>query len=945
MACPQCFRTFPDEIRFCGLCGIQLAPRTLTEPLAEPQPTEESSYLGSLIDGRYRINRLIGRGGMGSVFEVEHVHMRKVLAMKLLHEDMVVRKQLVGRFTREARAVSRLSNEHTVRVYDFGRHEALFFLVMEYLDGEDLEVLLSREGPLPWRKALRILDEVCESLGEAHGAGIIHRDLKPENIMLIERPDNPHYVKVLDFGLAKVTNVDDVFSVHSHRDLFGTPYYMSPEQIRSADMDHRADVYALGCLAFRVLTNQHVYNAPYAFDVLRQHLTAAIPSVCRNIPEAQVPPRVDRLVWRALAKRPEHRFPDTAAMREEIAGCLASPEGESLVVTASEREADPLPEIDADLEARLQAFEQSHQAAEARLRGDPVEDAPPPLPVGIAVEDTSENAPSATPTERELRLPDLPPELDEPLGDDESTEADPSTSETYDRTETVEMRVARSPRVQLPEDFIDPPPSFELMPSPVAAPPASPEPMAAPAPEIDYAAHLDSYDDPYLTDDTMGFARRLRWQRKWRTGLMLVVIGAVAVGGAIWWSTRPPAKQPAAEQEPNDSPTQANVIEQDTAITGYLGKRLATFDSDRDHFKLDMGGPGRYLELHLSQIPNLDLHVDILDRDGRTLATVDNAGLGKAERLRRFLVSGSEVILAVSESKAGDGRPTENVSDSYKLVATVTEALEGKGEVEPNNSAAEANAYRRGATYHGYLDGTKDVDYFRIGINGEADLRRWEFLVEAEGTLVPRITLSRWVGRDAIPVFSDEGGEGRLATVYEEPDFPNEEYVLAVQHSGRGSSHGAYKVTAHVREPKRRDAVEDDNDRARATRIAIGEEVHGVLEGGRDVDMFAIPVTDPKHRQIEVVIHSVVRDRVRLTLTDVHNAKNRSFPPPRTRGKRRVPQPTPLDRTPVRFKGDGERYYLKVSTRSTRDRNVGYTFRVKRIMDERIQPLVGGPGY
>ena len=109
MACPQCFRTFPDEIRFCGLCGIQLAPRTLTEPLAEPQPTEESSYLGSLIDGRYRINRLIGRGGMGSVFEVEHVHMRKVLAMKLLHEDMVVRKQLVGRFTREARAVSRLA--------------------------------------------------------------------------------------------------------------------------------------------------------------------------------------------------------------------------------------------------------------------------------------------------------------------------------------------------------------------------------------------------------------------------------------------------------------------------------------------------------------------------------------------------------------------------------------------------------------------------------------------------------------------------------------------------------------------------------------------------------------------------------------------------------------------------------------------------------------------
>jgi len=338
----------------------------------------KSSYVGNIIDGRYRIERLIARGGMGSVFVVEQLYTQQKLAMKLLHEDMVFRKKLVSRFTREARAVSQLTNPHTVRMFDFGRHEALFFLVMEYLDGHDVQQILEAEGPMPWRRVMVVLDQVCQSLEEAHKAGIIHRDLKPENIMVIKTPESQKaddraegfddHVKVLDFGLAKIRGGTDVFSVQSHRDLFGTPFYMAPEQIRNEEVDHRSDVYALGCLAFRMLTDQHAVDAPNTFDVLRKHLVAPIPSVCERMPSANIPIRVDRLIWRTLAKQPESRFADVTEMRAEIANCLSDPggtslEGEVWTPTAGEEVMD----IDPALEDRLRAFEEAHQVNQEAL--------------------------------------------------------------------------------------------------------------------------------------------------------------------------------------------------------------------------------------------------------------------------------------------------------------------------------------------------------------------------------------------------------------------------------------------------------------------------------------------------------------------------------------------------------------------------------------------------
>ena len=900
------------EIKFCGICGVALVERTMTEPIEAVGPTSESSYLGTLIDGRYRINRLIGRGGMGSVYEVEHVHMQKRLAMKLLHEDMVVRKQLISRFTREARAVSRLENRHTVRVYDFGRHRAVFFLVMEYLDGEDLEIILSRVGALGWRRALKILDQVCEALQESHTAGIIHRDLKPENIMILRQPPGEDYVKVLDFGLAKITEgANDVFSVHSHRDLFGTPFYMSPEQIRSEKIDGRADIYSLGCLLYRMLTNQHVYDAPYAFDVLRQHLTAPIPSVCRARPTAEIPARADRLVWRALSKRPENRFPDAATMRREIQGCLENPAGDSLTLPSFSLDPEPPPGISKELEVRLQAFEASHKAAEARMHGEVEE--PPDLPP----EDS-----------------DVPSRADLPVGiavpDDIGADTIEMPSPFHEEASAGKRVAAPAAPTRLPSDVIR------------TAKEAEPQRE----PDLDAlrdSALLPLDVGPDFPDEEPDYANHLRRSRRWKTGFGVALAAAcIAVVGVYWFNHEPPP-QAFEEQEPNDHPRHANELTAGEEIRGYIGKRLSHFESDRDMYRLKLGGSGRFVEIELSAIQNLDLAVDVLDGGGRPLARVNYDGMGQIETLHRLRAPTDELVLVVSEAKAGDALPTENVSDAYTLTARIIEEMDAIGEVEPNDTPPAANPYKAGERFTGYLDGLEDVDYYRLATDQVMDLRRWEIAVEADATLVPRITLFRLVGDDAIPIFADEGSAGQLHTVYEEPAFPNPDYIMAVAHSGRGERRGQYRIVADLLGAKSRIAHEPNDDRARATAVYIGEVTRGIIESHRDEDMFAIPVTDPLHRMVEIDVDPVVRDRVQLTISDINKANTEHFPPvPSASGRPRVPQPR-ASNIPIRFTGDGETYYLTVKARDRRSRGVAYSFRVVRVMNEEQPAAVGGP--
>ncbi|MBT9558656.1 MAG: serine/threonine protein kinase [Myxococcales bacterium] len=806
-------------------------PRVPTEPTLGGASTTESSYLGQLVDGRYKIRRLIGRGGMGTVYEVEQIHLQKIMAMKLLHEDMMIRKQLISRFTREARAVSRLANAHTVRVFDFGRSDAIFYLVMEYLDGEDLEVHLSRDGALPWRRAMRILDQVCQSLEEAHSVGIVHRDLKPENIMILRHPPGADYVKVLDFGLAKIKNVEDVFSVHSHRDLFGTPFYMAPEQIRSEQVDHRADVYALGCLAYRMLVNQHVYDAASAFDVLRQHLTAPIPSACRARPNSGIPARVDRLIFRALAKKPENRFPSAGALRDEVLGCLEDPEGASFSLPIV-REPEAPEAMDSELVARLRQFDQNVSDADARMHGDP---------------------------------PDLPPD--------------------------------GAPKVVM----------FP-MPEPPPLPGASDIILLDPASE----------EARFATD--VRRERRLRW--------VALVVGPLAIAAVAWavYALRGSANRAEAELEPNDTLKKANLLEPGVGLVGALGKRLSTFESDRDHYRLRVPKDARYLDVDLTGVADIDIAFEILDETGRVNATIDYDGIGEPESLRRFRIDTGEVFIAIRESKSGEATPTEKPDSPYTLTATAYEALPSPGETESNDDPDRASPLAIGTTGDGHMQGPRDVDIYRLEAPSDGVGRRWEIAIESGDGFVPRLAFSRFDGEQPTPIFTDEGSEGVLRTVFEEEQDARGSYLVAVSHAARGAHRGDYKLIADLREARPWLSQEPDNDRTRAGRVAIGQLMSGSLDTPGDVDVFAIPVTDPQRRTIELVVDPDVEARLQIQISDVNRLSVKDFPPIGAQ-----PSDRPVE-SGIRFAGQGEVYFVQVASRDPGGIVGGYQLRARRVL-------------
>ena len=263
--CPQCATEYEGGARFCGHCGSSL-----------PGPGAESPgdpWQGKVVDRRYRVLEKLGSGGMGLVYKVEHIQLDKVAAMKVLHTEMARDAEAVRRFRVEAQAVSRLDHPNIVQTFDFGRWEDSLYLVMEYLKGEDLAALVKREGPLPFDRAARLFVQICSALTDAHDAGIIHRDLKPENIVVVRRRDGSETAKVLDFGLAKLRERSEHLGVTSGNQVIGTPYYMSPEQVRSEPLDVRTDIYSLGATLYRVLTGTPSFQATTPVGVLTKHIT------------------------------------------------------------------------------------------------------------------------------------------------------------------------------------------------------------------------------------------------------------------------------------------------------------------------------------------------------------------------------------------------------------------------------------------------------------------------------------------------------------------------------------------------------------------------------------------------------------------------------------------------------------------------------------------------
>jgi serine/threonine-protein kinase len=276
-----------------------------------------------VVDKRYRVLDRLGSGGMGVVYRVEHLRLGKFAAMKVLHADSAKHKEVVRRFRLEAQAVSMLNHPNIVQTFDFGQWDEALYLIMEYVKGEDLGAVLSREGPIPFSRAAKLFVQVCSALTEAHEVGIIHRDLKPENLMTIARRDGTEHAKVLDFGLAKLREREESAAITLGGAVVGTPYYMSPEQVRAETLDPRADVYSLGATLYRVLSGLPPFQAPSPIAVLSKHLTEEVVPPGQRVPELGLPPEADRIVMRAMAKSPGDRYTSAAEVQADLEAALA----------------------------------------------------------------------------------------------------------------------------------------------------------------------------------------------------------------------------------------------------------------------------------------------------------------------------------------------------------------------------------------------------------------------------------------------------------------------------------------------------------------------------------------------------------------------------------------------------------------------------------------------
>jgi tRNA A-37 threonylcarbamoyl transferase component Bud32 len=268
--------------------------------------------------GNYRILSKLGTGGMGAVYLAEHPLIGKKVALKVIHRELAGNREVVQRFFQEARAVNTIGSEHIVEIHDFGvTPEGDHFYIMEYLDGRTLASVLSRETAIEVRRALHIGAQIAKALGAAHAASVIHRDLKPDNIMLTTRLGDPDFVKVLDFGLAKVL-ADGASSVKTaYGVLLGTPQYMSPEACESKrDVDHRTDIYALGVLLFQMMTGVLPFDGESMGEVLVKQVTT-LPPAPRGL-NPRIPPSVEQVLLRCLAKQPDLRFQTMAALRDAL---------------------------------------------------------------------------------------------------------------------------------------------------------------------------------------------------------------------------------------------------------------------------------------------------------------------------------------------------------------------------------------------------------------------------------------------------------------------------------------------------------------------------------------------------------------------------------------------------------------------------------------------------
>ncbi|MEZ4448844.1 MAG: serine/threonine-protein kinase [Nannocystaceae bacterium] len=326
------------------------------EDLSAPERTSIRLVAGGPLPGtRYRLVRWLGEGGMGVVYEAEHVDIERRVALKILRFDLSRQPSMTKIFRDEARAASKMGAVNVVEVYDFGElADGRLFFCMELLAGEDL-VPASEESWIPPERLIPILRQICKGLYAAHQAGVVHRDVKPENVLLVTKEGRADFVKIVDFGISAILAGG---RAHERR-VSGTPHYMAPEQVRCQPFDGRLDMYAVGCMAYELLVGVPPFTGATLDDVLQAHVEQEAAKPTKIRPERKIPPALEAVVLRCLEKSADARFADMADL--EAALCEAQ-------IAAGVRTAWddlPLPEVDPERRERLRR-EMPHPLRESR---------------------------------------------------------------------------------------------------------------------------------------------------------------------------------------------------------------------------------------------------------------------------------------------------------------------------------------------------------------------------------------------------------------------------------------------------------------------------------------------------------------------------------------------------------------------------------------------------
>jgi serine/threonine-protein kinase len=316
--CPTCGQDFADEVRVCPEDGALLQADSTVAMNAPADP-----LIGSTLDEKYRLDERLGTGGMGTVYRATHLLIDRPVAVKVLNPRYVEDEAAQTRFRREARAAGRLQHANAVTVTDFGRtSDGLVYIVMELLEGRTLREVLARDAPLDVARAVSIMLQISSAVAAAHNAGVIHRDLKPANIFVVQRKDAPSFIKVLDFGIAKLAadalddDDDPQVTLTQVGAMIGTPRYMSPEQCDGAHLTPAADVYSLGIILYEMLTGTTPFNGTSPLAIAIKHSSQPPRSPREFV--ATIPNALEEVVLHALEKKAEDRPKDAEAFRQEL---------------------------------------------------------------------------------------------------------------------------------------------------------------------------------------------------------------------------------------------------------------------------------------------------------------------------------------------------------------------------------------------------------------------------------------------------------------------------------------------------------------------------------------------------------------------------------------------------------------------------------------------------